>query len=85
MDVKLKELYFSADDTGSYSGVERPYRRAVKDQIPPITRNAVREFLSRQQAYTLHRPARRHFPCIRIYVGSIDKQLQANLADMVGL
>ena len=78
-------MYYSADDTGSYGGVERLYRRAVEDQVPHITRNAVRDFLSRQRAYTLHKPARRHFPRIRIYVGSIDKQWQADLAVMVGL
>ena len=90
MDERLKELYNSADDTGSYGGVERLYRRAVEDQGPHITRNflsvhAVRDFLSRQRAYTLHKPARRHCPRNPIYVGSIDKQWQADLADMVGL
>ena len=85
MNKRLKELYYSADDTRSYGGVERLYRRAVEDQIPHITRNAVRDCLSRQRASTLHKPARRHFPRNRIYVGSIDKQWQADLADMVGL
>ena len=85
MDERLKKLYYSADDTGSYGGVERLYRPAVEDQVPYITRNAVREILSRQLAYTLHKPARRHFPLNRIYVGSIDKQWQADLADLVGL
>ena len=74
MDERLKELYYSADDTGSYCGVERLYRRAVKDQVPHITRNAVRNILSRQRVYTLHKPARRHFLRHRIYVGSIDEQ-----------
>ena len=85
MDERLKELYYSADDTGSYCGVERLYRRAVEDQVPHITCNAARDLLSRQRAYTLHKPARRHFPPNRIYVGSIDKQWQTDWADMVGL
>ena len=85
MDAKRKELYYSADDTKSYGGVERLYWREVEDQVFHITRNAVREFLSRQRAYTLHKPARRHFPRNRIYAGSIDKQWQADLADMVRL
>ena len=85
MDERLKELYYSADDTGSYGGVERRYRRAVEDQVPHITRNAVCDFLSRQRAYTLNKPARLHFARNRIYVNSIDKQWQADLADMVGL
>ena len=85
MDERLKELYYSADDTGSYGSVERLYRRAVEYQVPHITRDAVREFLSRQRAYTLHKPARRHFLRNRIYVGSIDHQWLAELADIVGL
>ena len=32
MDERLKELYYSADDPGSYGGIERLYRRAVEDQ-----------------------------------------------------
>ena len=55
-----------------------------KVKFPHITRNAVRDFLSRQPAYTLHKPARRHFPRNRIYVSSIYKQWMADLADMVG-
>ena len=85
MEEQLKSLYYSADDTGSYGGVERLYRRAVEAKVSNISRNAVREFLSRQRAYTLHKPARRHFIRNRIYVGSVDKQWQADLADIVGL
>ena len=85
MCERLKELYYSADDTGSYGGVERLYRRAVEVQVACISRNAVDNFVSRQRAYTLNTPARRHCCRNRIYVGSIDKEWQADLADMVGL
>ena len=84
MDERLKELYYSADDKGSYGGVKRLYRRAVEDQVPHITRNALRNSLSQQRAYTLHKPARRHFPRNRIYVGSFDKQWKADWPNMVG-
>ena len=85
MDEALKALYYSADDTGSFGGVERLYRSAVESHVPNITRDAVRDFLSRQRAYTLHKPARRHFTRNRTYVGKIDNQWKADLADMVGL
>ena len=85
MNERLKELYYSGEDTGSYGGVERLYRRAVEDVGRHITRNAVCNFLLQQRPYTLHKPARRHFVRNRIYVGKIDKQWQADLADMVGL
>ena len=38
-----------------------------------------------KQAYTLHKPARRHYTRNHIYVGGIDVQWQADLADMQGL
>ena len=66
-------------------GLNGCYRAAVEAHVPDITRDAVRDFLSRQRAYTLHKPARRHFIRNRTYVGKIDKQWQADLADMVGL
>ena len=39
MDDALKALYYSVDDTGSYGGVERLYRRAVeaRSQISTVT------------------------------------------------
>jgi hypothetical protein len=83
MDEALKALYYSVDNTGSFGGVERLYRSAVESHVPNITPDVVRDFLSRQRAYTLHNPARRHFTRNRTYVGTIDKQWQADLADMV--
>ena len=62
MEESLKEIYYNAGDTGSYGGVDRLYRRAVEKQVPHISRDAVRDCLSRQRAYTLHKPARRTFP-----------------------
>ena len=43
------------------------------------------EYLRAEQAYTLHKPARRHFQPNHIFVGGIDAQWQADLADMQGL
>ena len=85
INERLKNLYYSADDTGLCGGVERLNLQAVENQVPHITRNAVRDMLFRQRADTLHKPARRHFSRNRIYFGCIDKQWQADLANMVGL
>ena len=38
-----------------------------------------------EQAYTLHKPARRRFTRNHIYVAGIDAQWQADLADMQGI
>ena len=78
----LKKLYYDAQDPGSYGGVEKLYRRAKEAGIRNITRAKVRQFLTDQQSYSLHKPARRHFQRNPTYVKGIDHQWQADLADM---
>ena len=45
MDEALKELYYNAEDPGSYGGVEK------------VTRGPVKQFLEDQQSYSLDKPA----------------------------
>ena len=77
----LARIYNEPSDPGAFCGVERLYRSAHARDAS-ITRGAVRQFLATEYAYTLHRPARRHFARNHIYVGGIDRQWQADLADM---
>ena len=42
-------------------------------------------YLRGEQAYTLHKPARRHYKRNPIYVSKIDTQMQADLADTQAL
>uniref|UniRef100_A0A669DYD4 Integrase catalytic domain-containing protein n=1 Tax=Oreochromis niloticus TaxID=8128 RepID=A0A669DYD4_ORENI len=42
----------------------------------------VKHYLERDDTYTLHKPARIHFPRNRVLVNGIDKQFQADLVDM---
>ena len=46
------------------------------------TRSQVQSFLTDQQAYSLHKPARKNFERNHTYVGGIDRQWQADLVDM---
>ena len=85
MDNSLSKLYYDTSGAGSYGGVERLYRRARAANIAGVTREKVRNFLAGQYAYTLHRPARRHFKRNPIYASGIDRQWQADLADMQAL
>ena len=77
----LARIYNEPGDPGAFGGAERLYRSAHSSDAS-ITRRAVRQFLETEYAYTLHRPARRHFARNHIYVGGIDRQWQADLADM---
>ena len=82
LEEELKKLYYDPNDSGSYGGIERLFQSARRANLPNVTREAVRNFLIRQRAYTLHRSARRNFPRNRIFVGRIDQQWQADLAGM---
>ena len=82
MDKALAKLYYDASGAGSFGGVERLYQRALAAKVAGVTRDKVRAFLAAQQAYTLHRPARRHYKRNPTYASGIDRQWQADLADM---
>ena len=60
-------------------------RRARQLQAPGATRKNVEKYLKSEQAYTLHKPARRRFAKNHTYVAGIDAQWQADLADMQGI
>ena len=57
-------------------------RRARQLHVPGVTQNSVQEYLQSEQAYTLHKPARRRFTRNHTYVAGLDAQWQAHLADM---
>ena len=61
MDKALKELYYNAENPGSYGGVEKIFRSAKNAGVKNVTRGRVKQFLADQQSYSLHKPARRHF------------------------
>ena len=81
----LKRIYHNPEDPGSLGGIDRLRRRAKQLKVPRVNRQDVVEYLREEQAYTLHKPARRHYQHNHIYVGGIDAQWQADLADMQGL
>ena len=81
----LCKIYHDPKDPGSLSGVERLLRRARQLHVLCVTRKTVQEYLRSEQAYTLHKPARRQFIRNHTYVAGIDAQWQADLADMQGI
>ena len=61
-------------------------RKAVQDETgKKVTCEKVQDFLSEQDAHTLHKPARIHFPRNRVFVTSPLKQFQGDLCDMQAL
>ena len=69
----MTDRYYNPGQPGSLEGLpiaERYLKRNVKD------------FLIRQDPYTLHRPIRHRFRCREIFTKGIDDLRQADLVDM---
>ena len=47
-----------------------------------ISRAKIKEWLTKQDAHTMHKPVRRNFKINRVIVGGIDQQWQIDLAQM---
>lgn len=82
LEAGLLKLYYSTESSGGYGGIERLVRAAKASGVPGVTRANVRNFLDRQQAYSLHKPTVHKFKTRKTYVARIDQQWQADLADM---
>ena len=78
----LGRIYHDPKKPGSLGGVERFSRRARQLHVPGVTQKSVQEYLRSEQAYTLHKPARRRFTRNHTYVAEIDAHWQVDLADM---
>src|SRR5271170_7970464 len=71
-------FYYDPSAPGSFGGVDGLHRqlRGVK------TREEIRDWLTGQTTYSLHKPVRRRFKRNVILVHGVDEQFQADLADM---
>ena len=83
-EAKLSKIYYDPNSPGAYGGVARLLDEARRHQLS-VTRGEVEQFLSDQHSYSLHKPIRRVFKTNHTYVSGIDKQWQADLADMQGV
>ena len=81
----LSKIYHDPKNPGSLGGVDRLLQRIRQFHVPGVTRKTVQKYLKSEQAYTLHKPARRRFTRNQTYVAGIDAQWQADLADMQGI
>ena len=82
MDDYLSSAYYDPKRSGGLGGVNRLYDDVKKEGRFKISRNEIKQWLMRQDTYTLHKPMRRHFRRNRVIVGGIDQQWQMDLADM---
>ena len=85
MEETLESIYLNPSHLASFGGLDAVYR-AVKEQgKTKISRKQVQNWLSQQDVYTLHKPARRYYKTSRVIVPGIDAQFQADLVDLQSL
>ena len=75
----LSKIYYNPKHSASFSSAERLYD-AVKDK--GISLDQVKEWLSGELTYTLHKQSRKNFKRNKILVSHIDEQWEADLVDM---
>ena len=75
----LTSVYYDAGHPAGFSGPQKLYD-AVKSK--GITLRKVKEFLKKQDSYTLHRPVKRKFRRNKVFSPEIDFQWDADLMDM---
>ena len=76
IEAKLSKHYFDPEKPGSFSGA-RSLRRYTH-----ANENDVNDFLSKQWAYTLHKPVRQKFKRRRYVTSGMNRQWQADLVEM---
>ena len=81
MDEVLKSIYYDQKSAGSFGGIHRLYREASKQHA--VTEEEVREFLSKQNSYTLHKDRKFRFKRNKIIALYKDYNWEADLIDMI--
>jgi hypothetical protein len=73
----LAKIYYDPAHPAGYASAERLFQ--AQKRSGRASRAAVREWLSGQETYTLHRPARKRYPRRKTIAGHLDYQWQADL------
>ena len=84
-EKKLANIYLDASQPASFGGLDSVYRAVKQKGKNKISPKQVRDWLSQQDVYTLHKPARRRYKRSRVIVPGIDAQSQADLVDLQNL
>lgn len=85
VDRVLRSIFYDITPTSSnpaaFTAAE-PLHREARKVIKELNLRDVKDWLSGELSYTLHRSARRNFLRKKYFVTSIDEEWQADLADM---
>ena len=77
----LKKIYYDPKHPAGFGGVEKLYMATKKKW----SRENIKQWLQKQETYTLHRKVQKRFRKRKVIVGDIDEQWQADLVDLSAL
>lgn len=60
-----------------FLGINDLQRKSGKSQ------KQIKEFLNKQNSYTLHKPAKKNYKTERVYISNVDEQWQSDLVKMI--
>lgn len=80
----IHDVYYNLDSPACYAGISKVYNEAKKKN-KNVKLDDVKEFLLRQDAYTLHKPIKKKFVRNATTTSGLDVDWQADLADMQSL
>ena len=81
-DKYLSKIYKDPKHPGGFAGPQKLYNAVKREGLYDISLKQIKDWLKRQDSYTLHRELRRKFPRNHIIVGSINAEWECDLADM---
>ena len=81
----LKTVYYSTAGSGSYGGVQRLQKGVEEKSGVKVNSDQLRDWLSAQDAYTLHKTARKTYARNRVFDPRPLYQFQADLCDRTAL
>jgi hypothetical protein len=80
-DEEIEKTYIDTKSTGSLGGIRKTYK-ALKQKNRNITFSDVKNYLSTQDEYSLHKPIVKKFERNKVLVSGIDDIWQIDLIDM---
>jgi Integrase core domain/Chromo (CHRromatin Organisation MOdifier) domain len=81
---RIRSLYYNPKEPSSYGGVNNLFKR-VNEIDPRVSKSQVKDWLSGELTYTIHKPVKYRFPRNKTIAFGANEQWQADLADMSSL
>lgn len=82
MNQYLSNIYYDPKRVGSFGSASKLYKEVKSDGRDDIKLSDIKTWLRSQDPYTLHRAVKRTFKRNRVIVEGINRQFDADLADM---